>query len=125
MPWVLVVDDDAPVRVIVTQFLAEKNVEVVGVESAVAALQVLAERPTEPVVAFVDVLMPGMDGLTLTRKLRSRLKRTTLVIISGHLNDLSWWPVDLREVAFLPKPFRLSDINDYVTTALRDQGGNG
>jgi two-component system cell cycle sensor histidine kinase/response regulator CckA len=115
--WLLVVDDDAPIRDLVTRFLTEAGVEVVGADSGLAALGVLETRSTEPVVVFVDVLMPGMDGLTLTRKLRAKLKRSTLVIMSGHMTDLSWWPVDLREVAFLAKPFRLPEITEIVAAA--------
>jgi len=115
--WVLVVDDDEPIRKVLAKFMEEAGVEVVGAGSGAAALEVVAERSTEPVVVFIDVLMPGMDGLTLARKLRPRLKSTTLVIISGHMTDLSWWPVDLREVAFLAKPFRLAEVNEIVAAA--------
>jgi len=115
--WLLVVDDDEPIRQVLAQFLEDSGVEVVGADSGAAALDIVAARPTEPVVVFIDVLMPGMDGLTLARKLRARLKRTTLVIISGHMTDLSWWPVDLREVAFLAKPFRLAEVTAIVAAA--------
>jgi two-component system cell cycle sensor histidine kinase/response regulator CckA len=115
--WLLVVDDEAPIRLVVAKFLEETPVEVVGVESGAAALELLARRTDEPVLVLVDVLMPGMDGLTLARKLRARLKRSSIVIISGHMTDLSWWPVDLREIPFLAKPFRLSELVALVTTA--------
>jgi two-component system, OmpR family, response regulator len=115
--WLLVVDDDEPIRDMIVNFLDGAGVEVVGAGSGADALDVVAARSTEPVVVFIDVLMPGMDGLTLARKLRARLKHTTLVIISGHMTDLSWWPVDLREVAFLSKPFRLAEVTAVVAAA--------
>jgi CheY-like chemotaxis protein len=115
--WLLVVDDDEPIRDMIVNFLEEAGVEVVGAGTGADALDVVAARATEPVVVFIDVLMPGMDGLTLARKLRARLKHTTLVIISGHMTDLSWWPVDLREVAFLSKPFRLAEVTAIVAAA--------
>ncbi|HEX2861262.1 MAG TPA: response regulator [Lacunisphaera sp.] len=115
--WVLVVDDDEPIREVLAQFLEGAGVEVLGAGGGLAALDVVASRAAEPVVVFIDVLMPGMDGLTLARKLKSKLKRSTLVIISGHMTDLSWWPVDLREVAFLAKPFRLAEVNEVVAAA--------
>lgn len=115
--WILVVDDEEPIRSMMGNFLVEAGIEVAGADSGEAALQVVAGRSTEPLVVFIDVLMPGMDGLTLARKLRSRLKTTTLVIISGHMTDLSWWPVDLREIAFLAKPFRLAEVTSVVTAA--------
>jgi two-component system, cell cycle sensor histidine kinase and response regulator CckA len=115
--WVLVIDDDAPIREMVAVCLAEAQVEVVGASGGAEALQLLAGRSEEPVLTLIDVLMPGMDGLTLAQKLRSRLKRGTMVVMSGHLSDVSWWPVELRDVAFLPKPFRLAELNDLLAAA--------
>jgi DNA-binding NtrC family response regulator len=115
--WIMVVDDDAPIRDILTKFMEGTGLEVIGVENANVALQTLTSRAAEPLVIFVDVLMPGMDGLTLARKLKTQLKHSTLVIISGHMNNLSWWPMDLREVTFLAKPFRLSEITEIVSLA--------
>ena len=61
--------------------------------------------------------MPGMDGLTLARKLIGRLKRSKVVIMSGHLSDVSWWPADLRELVFLAKPFRMSEVSSLIDVA--------
>lgn len=43
-------------------------------------------------LVLTDVLMPGMDGLTLARKLQPQLKRGKIALMSGHLSDSSWWP---------------------------------
>lgn len=115
--WVLIVDDDEPIRKVLANFLESTGAEIIGAENAENALQVLSARTSEPLVIFVDVLMPGMDGLTLARKLKAQLKHSTLVIISGHMNNLSWWPMDLREVTFLAKPFRMSEITEIVELA--------
>jgi two-component system, cell cycle sensor histidine kinase and response regulator CckA len=115
--WVLVVDDDEPIRNVLSKFLEDTGLEIVGAENANVALEILAAKASEPLVAFVDVLMPGMDGLTLARKLKAQLKHSTLVIISGHMNNLSWWPMDLSEVTFLAKPFRLAEVTEIVNMA--------
>jgi len=120
-PWILIVDDDAPLgEMIVTAFASEPE-RVVHTLSGEAALQELSLHAREPVMAIVDVLMPGMDGFALTRKLHARLKRTKFVIISGHVNDHSWWPVDLRETSFLPKPFRLTELLALLQEAREEQ----
>lgn len=120
--WVLIVDDDAPICTIMKEFLTDSGLEAVTAEGGKQALAVLDERSTEPLVAFVDVLMPGMDGLTLARRLRSRFRQAKIVIISGHLSDLSWWPEDLREVEFLAKPFRQAAVLEKVEAARRARG---
>jgi DNA-binding NtrC family response regulator len=108
--WVLVIDDEEPIRQVMVGFLKETGVEVVDAEDAASALVILGKRPTEPILAFVDVVMPGMDGLTLSRKLRGSLKTTKIVLMSGQTSRKSWWPADLRELPFLDKPFRHSEI---------------
>ncbi len=66
----------------------------------------------------LDVLMPGgMDGLALARMLKGRQRRSKIVLISGHLSDASWWPADLRDMAFLEKPFRLARLVELLDAA--------
>lgn len=115
--WVLVVDDEAPVRTLLTEALGHFGCEVLAVETAEAGLEIIASRPTEPLLVLTDVVMPGMDGLTLARRLQERLRHGKIVLMSGHLADTSWWPTDLRELAFLPKPFALAGLRLLVEEA--------
>lgn len=121
--WMLVVDDDAPIRRMVVSCFAADGIEVIAASSGAEALQLVALRDTEPVLALVDVLMPGIDGLTLAKRLLARFKRGTIVIMSGHMTDLSWWPVELREIAFLPKPFRIAALQEHLAEARANYHG--
>jgi DNA-binding NtrC family response regulator len=115
--WVLVVDDEVGIFRIITESLSAEPLEVVHAKNAKDALAVVDQRKTEPLLVFLDVLMPGMDGLTLARKLGGKLKRSKIAIMSGHMTDLSWWPDDLREVEFLTKPFRVHDVMTLLDSA--------
>ena len=115
--WVLVVDDEAGIYRIIAEALTAEPLEVVHAKNAKDALLVVEQRKTEPLLVLLDVLMPGMDGLTLARKLGGRLKRSKIAIMSGHMTDLSWWPDDLREVVFLAKPFRVHEVMTLLDTA--------
>jgi len=116
--WVLVVDDDEQMRDMLTEQLGAFALTVATAEGGEAALQLMQTKSSPPLLAIVDVMMPGMDGLTLARKIIGRYKlQTKVVIISGHLADVSWWPVDLRGVAFLPKPFRLAELEQIIGEA--------
>jgi len=116
--WLLVVDDEAPICEFLTSGLESEILEAVSAPDATSALRLLAARKTDPLMVVVDVLMPGgVDGLTLVRKLRDRLPRTKIVLMSGHLNVDSWWPVDLRDVSFLAKPFRTAQVAALVEAA--------
>jgi DNA-binding NtrC family response regulator len=114
----MIVDDDEPIRAVVAELFESFALEAVSADGAEAALRQVAARDTAPLLVLVDVMMPGIDGLSLARKFRSRFKKQTkIVIISGHLNDASWWPIDLRELSFLPKPFRFADVQQLVEQA--------
>lgn len=115
--WALVVDDEPALCQVVIAMLALQDVRGVEANDGEAALRALEENQREPLLILSDVLMPGMDGLTLARKLQPRLKRSTIALMSGHLTDTSWWPADLRGLSFLPKPFHAEALNTLVHAA--------
>jgi len=116
--WALLVDDEQQLRDMLTEQLETFGLSVVAAEGGETALQLVQAKSSPPLLAIIDVMMPGMDGLTLARRIIARYKQQTkVVIVSGHLADVSWWPVDLREVAFIPKPFRLAEIERVVAEA--------
>ena len=115
--WVLVVDDDKPMHELIATALSTGGLEVVTAGNGPDAFTAIDAHRTEPLLVLTDVLMPGMDGLTLARKLKARLKLAKIVVMSGHLADVSWWPSDLRDLAFLAKPFRMADLMALIESA--------
>jgi CheY-like chemotaxis protein len=69
MSKILVVDDNPTNLKLVSDVLESSGYEVLKAEDAEAALLVI-ER-TQPRLILMDIALPGMDGLTLTRKLKS------------------------------------------------------
>lgn len=100
-----------------TDLFTNLELEVCAVSEAEAALRQIETHPTEPLLVLADVIMPGMDGLTLARKLQGQLKHGKIVLMSGHLADSSWWPTDLRELTFVPKPFNINELKRLVGEA--------
>ncbi len=115
--WVLVVDDDQPMHELIATALGVDGLEVVTASNSDEAFQAMDRHSVEPMLVLTDVLMPGMDGLTLARKLKTRLKLAKIVVMSGHLADVSWWPADLRDLAFLAKPFRMAELAALIESA--------
>ena len=62
-------DDDPDTRDIIERVLARRGADVVAVPSAAAALQAVEASRFD--VLLVDVMMPGMDGYDLMRKIRA------------------------------------------------------
>lgn len=69
MSQILVVDDNPTNLKLVSDVLESSGYEVLKAEDAEAALVVLEQA--QPRLILMDIALPGMDGLTLTRKLKS------------------------------------------------------
>jgi len=65
---VLVVEDDHDIRELVSYNLLKEGFQVAGVASAEEALEVVRTRPLDLVI--IDLMLPGMDGLSLCKKLK-------------------------------------------------------
>jgi CheY-like chemotaxis protein len=71
MPRILVVDDDADMRVSVELLLGLMGHQVATFPDAPSALAAVAEHPQRFDLALVDIGLPGLDGCDLVRQLRA------------------------------------------------------
>jgi CheY-like chemotaxis protein len=67
---VLVVEDDADTREVLSELLASEGYRVRAAASAAEAMDLLATLPAPPELALVDVVMPDKSGLDLIREMR-------------------------------------------------------
>ncbi len=109
-------DDEPAMRSLIETVLETQNWAVRAVPGAAAALAMISSAATPPTLMICDVMMPGVDGLELTRRMLAKLPTLKVILISGHLVEASWWPTDLREVRFLTKPFS----NDQLIQAVKE-----
>ena len=79
---ILVVDDEEGIRESLSGIISDEGYRVAAVESGEAALEYL-EKDT-PELVFLDVWLPGMDGLETLKKMKERFPDTAVVMISGH-----------------------------------------
>ena len=104
----LVVEDDPEVRALAETLLEETELEVVGCDSAEAALSVLQARGGDVALVFADVRLAGeMDGLQLARAVATLWPRARLVVTSGHGLERPELP---SEAVFIAKPWRALDV---------------
>jgi DNA-binding NtrC family response regulator len=120
-PWILVVDDEPSIRRLMEFLLRSQGWTVLSADGAAQAMETLAAESTPPSLVICDVLMPHVDGLELVRRMCARLKGLNVIFVSGHLTDVSWWPEDLKDHRFLPKPFE----NAQLIAAVKDAIGGG
>jgi excisionase family DNA binding protein len=114
---VLVVDDEASIRELLTRALAlaEYDVEAVADgESAIACL-----RTGRCDLLMTDLRMPGIDGLTLIREARRLHPSLPVVIITGFSSEASAIEaIDLGVTGYLTKPFRVPKVLAVAAKAL-------
>lgn len=117
MPRILVMDDQADVRAVVTLALRVKGFEVVGVDSGPAGLKAFEESKFD--LAIVDIFLGGMNGADVIRILRERAPKLPIVAISGltALDFLAASP-ELSNVACLQKPFRPTELLRAIELAM-------
>ena len=115
---VLLVEDEDAVRMFGARALKNKGYRVIEARSGEQALDVL--RGDEPVNVLVsDVVMPGMDGITLARLVRLERPHIRVILISGYSEDVSRDGIDPSDgIHFLPKPFSLKQLAGAVKQVL-------
>src|SRR5512143_1943990 len=81
-PRILVVDDEAAIRDSMRMILEYEGYEFIGAPSGQDAITAV-ERET-PDLVFLDIKMPGMDGLEALQRMKAVNETLPVVIISGH-----------------------------------------
>lgn len=116
----LVVDDVAINRHVLRDLLVPLGFEI---SEAANGDEALAAMPiVRPELVFLDLRMPGMDGLELARRLRAREGGAQLKIIATSASVLSFNREDAFAAGcddFLPKPFREEDLLARLGLALQ------
>jgi two-component system, OmpR family, response regulator len=118
----LVVEDDDIVADAITRGLAAANYAVLRVTSAESAQAALADE--EFALAVIDVGLPGTDGLSLVRRLRSMGKTLPTLILTARctLAD-KVKALDLGADDFMSKPFEAAELAARCRALMRRSGG--
>jgi DNA-binding LytR/AlgR family response regulator len=112
----IIVDDEPLARDELAFLLAEVGgVEVVGQASDAHAAIELAERE-EPDVAFVDLRMPGPDGIALAQALKRRRPQLQVVVVTAH-DDAALRAFEAQVLDYVLKPARLERVRSAVERA--------
>jgi len=109
MASILIIDDDKFIRKTFLDLLAPKGHDVFTLETAEAGLAFLGTE--EPDLIFLDLKLPGMDGLGFLEKLRLKKYDIPVVVITGYANvDTSVQAMKLGAKDYIRKPFNIEEI---------------
>ncbi len=121
MPKVLVVEDEPAVRDVVEHALSREGIETAAVGDGEAALERLRGQETFDLV-ILDVMLPGMDGVSVCRELRAgQANRDVPVLMLTARDDETSVVVGLEVGAddYVTKPFRPRELVSRVRAHLR------
>lgn len=108
---ILVVDDDAEVREIVAEFLADAGHHVLQADGGLAALRVIEEAGIVDLV-ITDVRMPDISGIELAERITRDHHDLKVILISGY------FVARQTSLRLLRKPFRMKELEAAVQAEL-------
>lgn len=80
---ILIIEDNEDIRILYKRMLRkEKMIEISAVESGEEALKIIPDL--KPDLLFVDISLPGISGLELTRKMRQEYPSVKILVVTGH-----------------------------------------
>jgi len=110
---VLVVDDEERQIRLVVSALEQRGLVAAGTRDAEAVMGLLAGEATD--LVLVDLMMPGLNGIELARKIRDAHPAVRVVLTSAyHLSERQLSRADCGVVGFVPKPYVLPELADFV-----------
>jgi len=120
MARVLVVDDDHTVREVVVSYLRAHRHDVVEAADGESALRAMRETPADLVV--LDLMLPGIDGLEVCRRLRATSEVPVIMLTA--LGSETDRVVGLERGAddYVTKPFSPRELALRVDSVLRRSG---
>ncbi len=117
---ILVVDDDPTVAEVVARYLMRDGYDVDCVADGYAALRVAAE--SDPDLVVLDLMLPGIDGLEVCRRIRARpdLASLPVIMLTAKGDDVDKIVgLELGADDYLAKPFNPRELLARVRAILR------
>ena len=112
---ILIADDEEAIRILLAMALKTYDYEVDIVENGLEAINNIYKRSYDLIIT--DYMMPKMDGLELTKRIRSKYPSTPILIVTGNgpVHDL----LKSGATFCLKKPFSIFEIQNIVKIMLK------
>ncbi|MEQ8639736.1 MAG: response regulator [Alphaproteobacteria bacterium] len=123
-PKVLVVDDDDLLRFQFRRALSTLDVDVFEADDGPGAIDTI--RKENPDIIFLDILIPGIDGVEVARRARELVPNAKVILMTGFVNA----SIEANErhaavFAIVEKPIPLAVLRRFVENAVAVQQTRG
>ena len=103
---VLVVDDEARMRKLIKDFLAQKDFNILEAEDGEKALKVYNENKSKINLILLDVMMPKLDGWSVLRQIRQENKALPIIMLTARSEEQGeLFGFELGVDEYIAKPF--------------------
>ena len=123
MKKVLVLEDEASIRGFIVINLRRAGYDVIEAESGERALELLKENP-DARVALLDIMLPGIDGFEVCRRVRATNTRIGIIMLTARSQEMDK-VTGLMTGAddYVTKPFSPAELTARVDALVRRSGG--
>src|SRR5262245_32664783 len=118
----LLVDDDRDLARLLDEYFRPHDVKLVHVEDGAAALAMLEQEPEAFDVVLLDVMLPGIDGFEVCRRIRAA-HEVPIVMLTARGDDADRIVgLEIGADDYVPKPFNPRELLARVRAVLRRAG---
>ncbi len=114
---VLYADDEPALRILIRDYLEREGIEVTGVEDGIQAMEALERQDFDLVI--LDVMMPGVDGWSVLKSIRSRSRIPVIMLTARDAENDELFGFELGADEYIAKPFRPRVLTARVLALLR------
>ena len=116
---VLVVEDAEPLRRLICEALSASGCKVLSAPDGREALRIVSREGSVDLL-LTDVIMPGMNGPTLAKQVRSLRPQTKILYMTGYSGEFIRADMLTPGVSFIQKPFTPTDLGRKIRKLLDD-----
>lgn len=115
---ILIAEDDRDIIDLLRLYLEKEGYEVIAAEDGLVAMDLLQDE--KPDLAICDIMMPGMNGFDLIKKVRESENNIPIIVLSAKNQDADKIRgLDIGADDYMTKPFNPLEIVAHVRAALR------
>lgn len=112
---IVIIDDEAHIRRVIELKLKNQGYQVETATNGEEGFEMIKEK--KPDVVITDIMMPRLDGKTLTKKIsgfKEEWSFLTIVMTCRISPDESSWIEKMKDTMFIEKPFSPSRLVEYI-----------
>src|SRR5271156_3076802 len=122
MKKLLIVDDETDIATSIQYVLTQEGFSTLLAHDGLKAIE-LAEKE-KPDLIILDLMMPGLDGLEVCRRVRSHDRRTPILMLTARTSEIDTVVgLELGANDYIAKPVRLRELVARVKAHLRETPG--